>query len=52
MYERFNDVSISVREEAVKLVGGFVLRGFDVTNGYLDGLIVRLRDKGNSLLTL
>ena len=25
--ERFNDVSISVREEAVKLVGGFVNQG-------------------------
>ena len=24
---RFNDVAISVREEAVKLVGGFVLKG-------------------------
>ena len=24
--ERFNDVAISVREEAVKLVGGFVLK--------------------------
>ena len=116
--ERFNDVAISVREEAVKLVGGFVTKarhslflyfvtkhvtpsislsfypssprhvvlssiprathpsgapyllhriqtrcsffffaifcrvppqGFDITEGYLDGLLVRLRDKGVSV---
>ena len=41
---------ISVREEAVKLVGGFVLKGYDISAGpYLDGLIVRLRDKGVSV---
>jgi len=85
-------VAISVREEAVKLVGGFVTKarqsfnapsflsfgapyllqpirtrcsfwllslpslaachlsqGFDITEGYLDGLLVRLRDKGVSV---
>ena len=47
--ERFNDVAISVREEAVKLVGGFVLKGYDISEGpYLDGLVVRLRDKVGS----
>jgi hypothetical protein len=47
--ERFNDVAISVREEAVKLVGGFVLRGYDIDKGYIDGLLVRLKDKGVSV---
>jgi HEAT repeat associated with sister chromatid cohesion len=30
--ERFNDVAISVREEAVKLVGGFVQQGKTFTS--------------------
>lgn len=47
--ERFNDVAISVREEAVKLVGSFVLRGYDIDKGYIDGLLVRLKDKGVSV---
>ncbi len=34
--ERFNDVGISVREEAVKLVGVcFVQQGYDLSEGYL-----------------
>lgn len=33
----------------MKLVGSFVLKGFDVSDGYLDGLLVRLRDKGLSV---
>jgi hypothetical protein len=44
--ERFNDIAISVRDEAVKLVGSYVLKGYDITQGYLDGLLLRLRDKG------
>ena len=47
--ERFDDVAISVREEAVRLAGGFVLQGYDVSYQYLDGLLVRLRDKGVSV---
>ena len=34
-----------MREEAVKLVGSYVLKGYDVAEGFLEGLIVRLRDK-------
>lgn len=33
----------AVREEAVKLVGSFVLKGFDISAGYMDALITRLR---------
>ena len=47
--ERFNDCAISVREEAVKLVGGYVARGYDLSQGYLPGLLQRLRDKGVSV---
>lgn len=47
--ERFYDVAISVREEAVKLVGSFVLLGYDISSVYLEGLISRLRDKGVSV---
>ena len=47
--ERFNDISISVREEAVKLVGSYVVRGLDVFDSYIDGILVRLRDKGVSV---
>jgi hypothetical protein len=62
--ERFNDVSISVREETVKLVGKFLLSRYS-NNGikhdsatksrtvsedlYLNGLLIRLRDKGVSV---
>jgi hypothetical protein len=47
--DRFYDVAISVREEVVKLVGGFVLKGYDVSNDYLNGLLDRLSDKGVSV---
>jgi hypothetical protein len=47
--ERFGDVAISVREEAVKLVGSFVLRGYDISSRYIDGLLSRLNDKGVSV---
>ena len=73
--ERFNDVSISVREETVKLVGAYVVQrnhhvggsgtqggkgasemlnpsstsDVAVLDGYLSGLLVRLRDKGVSV---
>lgn len=71
--ERFNDVSISVREETVKLVGKYLLslqsggvkdehcggqplssnsREISINGGedrYLNGLLVRLRDKGVSV---
>ena len=43
--DRFCDVAISVREEAVKLVGAFVVGGFDISTGYMDGLLMRLSDK-------
>ena len=47
--DRFNDISISVREEAVKLVGNFMSKGFDISTGYIDGLLIRLSDKGLSV---
>lgn len=47
--ERFGDIAISVREEAVKLVGSFVLRGYDISSHYVDGLLSRLNDKGVSV---
>lgn len=62
--ERFNDASIMVREESIKLVGinilneecdvGFERQGtdslsVDSMSWYLDGLLVRLRDKGVSV---
>ena len=47
--DRFYDIAISVREEVVKLVGGFVLKGYDVSNDYLNGLLDRLLDKGVSV---
>jgi hypothetical protein len=67
--ERFNDSSIMVREESIKLVGINVLKEEEGGNGefassigtavnelqvdtmswYLDGLLVRLRDKGVSV---
>jgi hypothetical protein len=47
--DRFNDISISVREEAVKLVGNFMSKGFDISAGYIDGLLIRLNDKGLSV---
>lgn len=57
--ERFNDASIMVREEAIKLVGANILQnGPDVVgqveeeysmSWYIDGLLVRLRDKGVSV---
>lgn len=72
--ERFNDVSISVREETVKLVGKYLLslrpdqlkskkeaplkaqitesterKGDSSDDRYLNGLLVRLRDKGVSV---
>lgn len=54
--ERFNDVAISVREEVVKLVGGYILEprqnggNFEDHNqNYLSALLVRLRDKGVSV---
>eukprot|EP01041_Mallomonas_annulata_P001962 gene1962-3810_t len=47
--ERFNDVSISVRDESVRLVGSFIMSGYDIGDDYLDGLLVRLRDKGVSV---
>jgi hypothetical protein len=53
--ERFNDVAISVREEVVKLVGGYLLEPRDnispmeIRDGYLSALMIRLRDKGVSV---
>lgn len=53
--ERFNDSSISVREEAIKLVALGVMQeetaagGEDAVSWFLDGLLVRLRDKGVSV---
>tara|TARA_A100001015_G_scaffold124639_1_gene138120 strand:+ start:10 stop:4383 length:4374 start_codon:yes stop_codon:yes gene_type:complete len=44
-----NDIAISVREESVKLVGTFVLFGYDISSMYLDGLIYCLNDKGVSV---
>ena len=44
-----NDQAISVREESVKLVGTFVLFGFDISSMYLDGLMFCLNDKGVSV---
>ena len=50
--DRFNDISISVREEAVKLVGNFMSKGYDISAGYIDGLLIRLNDKGLSVRKL
>jgi hypothetical protein len=50
--ERFNDVAISVREEVVKLVGGYLLEpqhDVSYSDTYLSGLLIRLRDKGVSV---
>jgi hypothetical protein len=47
--ERFNDGAISVREEAVRIVGKFVLMGYSVSEPYLDDLMVRLHDRGVSV---
>lgn len=48
--ERFNDVAISVREEVVKLVGGYLLEPqCQYSETYLSALLIRLRDKGVSV---
>ena len=39
----------NVGKAAVKLVGAYVCRGYDPSQGYLPGLLHRLRDKGVSV---
>lgn len=47
--ERLHDVAISVREECVKLIGSFVLKGSETSQLYLDALILCLKDVGVSV---
>jgi hypothetical protein len=47
--ERLYDAAICVREETVKLIGGFVTQGFNIGDEYLDSLLARLRDTGVSV---
>ena len=51
LMERLYDAAICVREEAVKLVGSFIIKGGDVSGGeeYLRALLLRLDDKGVSV---
>ena len=55
---RLNDIAISVREEAVKLIGSFVLNSSTLTgpsavsnNNYIDELLTRSHDIGVSVCT-
>ncbi len=53
---RLNDIAISVREEAVKLIGSFILNSSTLSgpsaianNNYIDELLVRSHDIGVSV---
>lgn len=49
MTEHLFDDSISVREEAVKLIGHFISLGCALSNEYLNGLLLKMNDIGISV---